>query len=78
MKNINEKPTSEEVKLKASVIRKNVGNLLIYMDDERKDYECCLEDDPTEAKTHVWLDIKAIADWIGLTEDEAWELYKKK
>lgn len=76
--------TSEEVKLEAVDIKKvkvtekirgHVANLLMYMNDERKDYERCLEDEPESAKTHVWVYITAIANWIGLTENEAYEQY---
>lgn len=75
-----EESTSEEEKLKAGEMKKHVGELLIYMDEsgEREDYEGVLEDDPEQAKDHCWAHIKAIADCIGLTVDEAWKLYKKE
>jgi len=65
MNKAKEELTSEEVKLEASEIKKHIANLLTYMDDERKDYEAQLETKPDEAKEHIWLDIKAIADWIA-------------
>jgi len=70
-----EESTSEEEKLKAGDIKKHVGKLLIHMDDEKTDYENMLEDEPEQAKDHCWVHIKAIADCIGLTVDEAWRLY---
>jgi len=56
-------------------IKEAVGNLLVYMDDERKDYENCLENDPDFDGAHIWLDIKTVVDLIGLSVGEAWDLY---
>ena len=78
IKNINktENLTSKSSNFKSSGIKKHVSELLIYMDDERKDYEFQLGKNPKGARNHIWLNIKAIAALVGLTEKEAWELYK--
>jgi len=74
---IEEKEAAEITVEVTEEIRPHVGELLIYMDDERRDYECMLEDNPKGAKDHVWLHIKAIGDWIGLTSDDARRIYQR-
>ena len=57
-------------------LRKHVAELIIYSNDERKNYENCLENNEG-VDNHIWTHILAIAEYAGVTEKEAMDELNK-